>query len=56
LFLNSKIPDASKISCAAFVITLAVAWQSAQAAQDDALSLEDLIKTEVSSILLPTRA
>ncbi|MDP2882898.1 MAG: TonB-dependent receptor [Azonexus sp.] len=35
---------------AAFAIILAVAWHPAHAAQDDDLSLEDLTKTEVSSV------
>lgn len=38
-----------RVSYAAFVI-LAAAWHSAHAAQDDDLSLEDLTKTEVSSV------
>lgn len=39
-----------KVSCAATAITLAVAWHPAHAAQDDDLNLEDLTKTEVSSV------
>lgn len=50
MFRNSKFRDAFKISYAATAITLAVAWHPAHAAQDDDLNLEDLTKTEVSSV------
>jgi iron complex outermembrane receptor protein len=50
LFRNSKIPDALRIAHAVTAIVLAVALHPAHAAQDDDLSLEDLTKTEVSSV------
>ncbi|UCV22803.1 hypothetical protein [Ferribacterium limneticum] len=56
MFRNSKTLDALRISYAATAIALAVAWHPAPAAQDDDLRLEDLKKTEVSSVSRPTRA
>jgi iron complex outermembrane receptor protein len=50
LFLNNKIQNILGIFYAAATIALALAWHPALAAQDDDLSLEDLTKTEVSSV------
>lgn len=38
------------VYCAATAIALAIAWHPAQASQDDDLTLEDLTKTEISSV------
>ncbi len=50
MFQKGKILNALSISYAAAAFALAVAWHPVHALQDDDLSLEDLTKTEVSSV------
>ncbi len=56
MFLNSKIQNVLGISYAAITIALAIAWYPALGAQDDDLNLEDLTKTEVSSVSRRTQS